>query len=370
MSENKKPIKIVLVGGGSGGPTMPLLALYEELYGNLPKTKCVFITIKKSIDQEILKNYKLEQITIPEAKLRRYFSFYNFFVPFQFLFALFKSYKILKKLKPHCVVGAGSFVQVPVIWTAWFLKIPCLIHQQDIKPSLANLLCQFFVKTITVTFAPSIKDFSFGFGFFYKKKLVNPVLIGNPVRKNINFQDKKTAFLNFGLKSDLPTLLVLGGAQGSEYINQLVYKNLKLLSKLVNIIHATGIGKGSKKQVENYYQREFIEQINQAYAIADFVLCRAGVSTISELSNLKKCAIIIPLPKTHQEINAYFLEKTNSAIIIKQNKFNIEVLPFLLRKLIFDYESQKIMKKNITSIMPHDSAKKMANEVLKLIPEI
>jgi UDP-N-acetylglucosamine--N-acetylmuramyl-(pentapeptide) pyrophosphoryl-undecaprenol N-acetylglucosamine transferase len=306
-------------------------------------------------------------ISIPAGKIRRYFSLKNLVTPLFVFTGFCKSFSILRKFRPDCIFGAGSFVQVPLIWAAWFLKIPTIIHQQDIVPSLANNLCQIMAKKITVSFEKSVKDFTSGSGIFYKRKNVQKAIFtGNPIRKSLKLVEKKKALKFFGLDDEYPTLLVLGGGTGSQFINNLIYQSLPQLSEIVQIIHATGKGKAKPITLPYYRSFEFIDHMDMAYSAADFVLCRAGMSTISELSYLEKVGIVIPLPKTHQEANALLLDFLRAALVIPQGKLTPQILISMIRKLIFKFDIQKLIKHNIAKIMPHNAARKIAEEITKL----
>ena len=258
-------------------------------------------------------------------------------------------------------------MQVPLVWAAWLLKIPVVLHQQDLLPSLANSLCQFAAKKITVSFESSQRDFASSLGLFYKKNASKIILTGNPFRQHLKEVNREEAQKFFKLKSDLPTLLVLGGGTGAAWLNNLILDSLPQLSKTVQILHSTGVGKFSKHKFKNYYPYEFISDMGKAYSVADIVLCRAGLSTITELSNLSKVSIIVPMPDSHQEVNAFFLHQHGAAIIAEQEKLDKEILISIIRRLIFEPEVQLALKKNISALMPKNAAEKIAEVILKII---
>ncbi len=360
-------MKILLVGGGSGGSVSPLLAVAEKIKQKQPGSLFLFVGGFKGPEREMAEKAGMPFVKIPAGKLRRYFSLKNLFAPFLTLVGFILAIKILKQFKPRCVFGTGSFLQVPVIWAAWFLKIPSVIHQQDIIPSLANKLCQWPAKKITVTFEQSAKDFSSGLGLFYSKLENKAVLTGNPFRHNLEGFTRESGLRHFGLSPDFPTLLVLGGGTGAEFLNKLVEKSLGDLIKYVQIIHSTGRGKITRTQIYNRYKRyEFISEMGQAFAASDFVLSRAGLSTITELSNLQKVSILVPIPKTHQEINALLLMEKKCALVVPQKALNTETFVRLIRKLIFENQLQKNLQKNIGKIMPKNSAEKISDIIIKL----
>ena len=362
----KRTMKILLVGGGSGGPVSPLLAIAEEIKKTQPKAKFLLVGTKNGPEKQMANEAGLPFSTITSGKLRRYFSLKNLISPFLVLSGFAESFKILKEFKPDCVFGTGSFVQVPIVWAAWLKKVPVVLHQQDVEPGLANKLCQFAAKKITVTFRQSLGGFASNIGIFYKKARAEKiVLTGNPFRSELKGGSKEKAVNEFKLRSDLPTLLVLGGGTGAEFLNNLILKSLPQLSKIIQVIHSTGKNKLLSSASVNYRPYEFISNMADAYAAADIVLCRAGVSTITELSNLNKLSIIVPMPQTHQELNGYLMTEYDAAIVASQKRINPENFVRLIRKLLFAGEAQEALKNNIGKVMPHNANQKIAEIILK-----
>ena len=243
-------MKIVLAGGGSGGPVAPLLAIAEAIKKNNPEAKFLFIGTKKGEpEKEMIKNYNFSAkggsasggdfVGIFCGKLRRYLSWQNFLDIFKTKLGFFQSLFILIKFKPDLIIGAGGYVSVPVVLAGWFLKIPSLIHQQDILPTLSNKILSIFAKKITVSFGPSLKDFP-------KNKTI---FTGHPVRQFIFSGDRERAIKLFNLEKEKPVLVVLGGGTGAVSLNNLIWQNLGELTKFCQVVHLTGKG---KNQVTSY----------------------------------------------------------------------------------------------------------------------
>src|SRR5262249_343372 len=155
-------MKILMVGGGSGGPVAPLLAVAEEIKKAHTKADFLFIGTAHGPEVDMVQRAGFTFTHITAGKFRRYFSWKNFVAPFLVLLGFLESLKIVKRFKPDCVFATGSFVQVPVLWAAWILKVPVVIHQQDVLLSLANKLCSWIAARVTVTFESSLNDFSNG----------------------------------------------------------------------------------------------------------------------------------------------------------------------------------------------------------------
>ncbi len=359
-------MKILLTGGGSGGSVSPLLAVRDELSALDSNLKFVFVGGLRGPEKILAEGEHIKFYAIAAGKWRRYFSFYNLLTPFLVLRGFWQARKILKVEKPSIVFGTGSFVQVPVVLAARSLNIPVVLHQQDVWPSMANKLCQFFAEKITVTFEKSLTDFSNGSGVFYKVSESKVVLTGNPFRTKMLSATKAEAEKFFGLNKDLPTILVLGGGTGAENLNKAVIKALPELQKFVQVIHITGKGKSSAERSLNYFPFEFTLRMAEAYAAADIVVSRAGLSTLTELGNLKKVSVLVPMPNSHQEFNALLLAKMDAALLLPENPFFAEMLVKLIRKLLFDYETQKRLSLHIGKIMPKDASEKVAKLILKV----
>jgi len=363
-------MNIALVGGGTGGPVAPLLAVAQVLRNLHPKAGILFVGTKSGPERRMAKQVELEFISINAGKLRRYFSFKNLITPFLLIVGFIQSMYIIKAKKIDCIFGAGGYVQVPFIWAGWLLGVPSVIHQQDVTSSLANTLCQFPAKKITVTFEASAKHFLSGIGLFYHKTNTEKTEVtGNPVRPDLLSANRQEALKYFQLSSDMPVLYVVGGGTGSLFINKLVSDALPRLKKAVQIIHSRGSAGRSKDKLasqSNYRAFDFIDRVDLAYAAADIVFCRAGLSTISELSLLKKTAVVVPLPGTHQELNAYFLDRNQAALVLPQEHLSADAFIYVIRKLLFKYEMQKTMQENISRIMPHNAAEKIAALVAAL----
>ncbi|MBL8030004.1 MAG: UDP-N-acetylglucosamine--N-acetylmuramyl-(pentapeptide) pyrophosphoryl-undecaprenol N-acetylglucosamine transferase [Candidatus Doudnabacteria bacterium] len=360
-------MKIILAGGGSGGSVSPLLAVSEALKNLRKDVEFVFIGGRVGPEKLLVESENIKFYSIDAGRLRRYFSFYNLLTPFLVLAGFIESRRILKTEKPDLVFGAGSFVQVPVVIAAWSLSIPVVLHQQDLWPSLANKLCQFFASKISVTFRNSLTDFKTGSGFFYKKPENKVVLTGNPFRARMLAVSKTEGTKFFGLKNDLPVLLVLGGGTGAEAINKVVIQALPELTKFIQVLHVAGKGKSVGSELINYVPLNFTLNMGEAYAAADIVISRAGLSTITELSNLKKVAVLVPMPKSHQEINALLMAEMDAAVVVPESKLIPEFLVRLVRKVLFDYEVQKKLSLNMEKVMPRDAAEKIAKIILELL---
>jgi UDP-N-acetylglucosamine--N-acetylmuramyl-(pentapeptide) pyrophosphoryl-undecaprenol N-acetylglucosamine transferase len=369
---------VIFASGETAGPVMPLLAIADAWTKQDGFIKPIFLDRRKSVAARIIPAAGYKFIPITTGKMRRYWSPKNILSPFQILWGILKSFIILLKYRPKIVIGAGGYVQVPVMIAAWMMGIPRLIHQQDIVPTFSNRLVSIIANKITVTFEKSTKDFFQGSGFEKNYQTDQKIFwTGNPSRldiKTIQSDNSKAEGLKlFKLKDDLPVVLVMGGGSGAMGLNNLVIKNLPDLIKSAQVIHSAGAGKRLQPPTDlpeihdRYRQYEFIDHMNLAYAASDIIISRAGVGTITELAIVGKPSIVIPMPDSHQEWNAQFLFDHQAALILDQSEVEPDTLGKLIRKVMFDAKLQKNLQKNISNIMPLNATQNVLNHILSLI---
>jgi UDP-N-acetylglucosamine--N-acetylmuramyl-(pentapeptide) pyrophosphoryl-undecaprenol N-acetylglucosamine transferase len=370
MHKNKHHKYIILAGGLSGGPVTPLLAVTKEWQKHDPDIEPVLVDIRKSTSAIIAEDRKILFKSIITGKFRRYFAWQNFFAPLLLLIGLVQSFLLLRKFKPVAVLGAGGFVQIPLIIAAWVLRIPRFIHQQDVVPTLSNQLCSMLANLVTTTFEFSIRDFLQGTGLGKKYITTDKVIwTGNPILMTDSEVTKTQAMKEFHLYNDLPVLLVVGGATGSQSLNELIVNSLPELTRVVQVIHNTGPYKYQKIKQSNYQSYPYMENMDVAYKAADVVLSRAGISTLTELALHGKASIIVPMPDTHQEFNADLLYRTKSAIVLDQSELDAELLIKTIRKILFDSNLQKNLQKNFKELFPKNAANKIYHLINNFIKE-
>lgn len=358
-------MKVLFVGGGTGGSVTPLIAIAQYLKAEVTNIQCVWFGTASGPEKKLVMAEDIIYYRILSGKLRRYFSLKNFIDIFLVFFGVIQSFLFLIKIKPDVIVSAGSYVAVPVGIAAWILRIPHLIHQQDLLPGLANKILSYLAKTITVSYPEEAQ-------FFKLKKVV---YTGNPVRFSIFAGNKEKARELLGLEQSLPTILVVGGGTGALRLNQLVTGALPELLTFCQIIHITGKNKkfaplAVKNLSNRYHQFDFlVNEIPDILAIADLVITRAGMGFLTELSALSKASIIIPMPNSHQEINAkYFCEK-KATLCFDQNSLSSQSLVQDIKDLIYDQASLNFLRFNINKLYQPDATKLLVEEILKLTHE-
>lgn len=357
--------KLILTGGGTMGSVTPLLAVAEEIKKQIPDAEFLWLGTKSGPEKKMMEKADIAFKTIPSGKLRRYFSGWNFIDPFFILAGFLKSLWIILKFKPRIILSAGGFVGVPVIWAGWLLRVPSLVHQQDVRPGLANKLTAWFAKIVTVAFSDSLK--------YFPKATVT----GNPVRQEIFLGQKEKAIDFFKLEKDLPTLLVLGGGTGALELNKIVVRAAPELLKFCQVLHVTGgrfdeltkfEAEALQKENLRYHVFDFlIEPLKDAYAVSDLVISRAGMGTLTELAALGKPTILVPIPKSHQEDNAYYFKRNNAVFLLEQKNLTSEILTETVRELINNKIELENLSRNIKNVLKSGAAEAIIKKVLENI---
>ena len=310
--------KIAFTGGGTAGHITPNLALIEDLR---KEYEIFYIGMKHSMEEELVKKENIHFYGISGGKLRRYFDFKNFADLFKIIMGFFQSFLIFGKNRPQVLFSKGGFVSCPVVWAAWFWRIPVIIHESDMTPGLANKLALPFAKNIAFSF-PETEE------YLNKNKSTHT---GLPIRKTLFSGDKQKGLKLSNFSGTKPIILVVGGSQGSKYINDLIRKNLTVLLEFYEICHICGKG-----QIDNtflntvgYKQFQYVnDELKDLLIMSDLIISRAGATFIFEILALKKLNILIPLSKKasrgDQILNAKSFEKSNfSRVIQEEDDINI-----------------------------------------------
>ena len=313
--------KIVLTGGGTAGHVTPNIALFPLLLEN--NFEINYIGSHDGIEKTLIQDFPIPYYSISTGKFRRYFDFKNFTDPFRVIKGYFEARKILKKIHPDVLFSKGGFVTVPVVRAAASLKIPCIIHESDMTPGLANRLCIPVSKKICCNFPETLK-------YLPQEKAV---LTGSPIRKELFLGEKEKAVSQCGFQEEIPVLLVIGGSLGASFINQIVRDALPKLLLHYQVIHLCGKGKlePSLESINGYKQFEYVtSELKDFFALADVVISRAGANAICELLALKKPNLLIPLSskssRGDQILNARSFESQGFSLVIEEEKLSVDLL--------------------------------------------
>lgn len=322
--------KIILTGGGSAGHVTPNIALLPSLKD--AGYEITYMGSYDGIEKKLISDFDIPYIGISTGKFRRYLDLKNFTDPFRVVKGFSEAKKFLKSHRPDVVFSKGGFVSVPVVRAAASLGIPCIIHESDMTPGLANRMCIPVAKRVCCNFPETLKQLPEN----------KAVLTGSPIRAELA-QGNKLAGLNMcGFSANIPVVMVIGGSLGAANVNKAVRDALPRLLTDFQVVHLCG-----KDKVDNlllntpgYKQFEYVKtELKDLFAMADIVISRAGANAICELLALKKPNILIPLPASSsrgdQLLNAKSFEAQGFSIVIQEDDLTTDMLVDKVHELYF-----------------------------------
>jgi len=322
--------KIVLTGGGTAGHVTPNIALLPSL--KEAGYEIAYMGSYDGIEKKLIGDFEIPYTGISTGKFRRYLDIKNFSDPFRVIKGFSEAKKYLKEYKPDVVFSKGGFVSVPVVRAAAALKIPCIIHESDMTPGLANKLCIPVAKKVCCNFPETMKLLPGD----------KAVLTGSPIRAELARGNKLAGLNMCGFTANKPVIMVIGGSLGAANVNKAVREALPRLLNDFQVVHLCG-----KDKVDNlllntpgYKQFEYIKaELKDLFAMADIVISRAGANAICELLALKKPNILIPLPaassRGDQILNAKSFESQGFSIVIDEDELTTNLLMDKVHELYF-----------------------------------
>ena len=346
---------IVLTGGGTAGHVTPNIAL-------LPALKSAgyhihYIGTAEGIERRLIEAENISYHTIPAGKLRRYIDWQNITDIARIKLGFLKALFLLARIKPNVVFSKGGFVTPPVVWAAWILRIPVIIHESDITPGLANKLALPFAKRICYAFAETAKHLP-------NNKATHT---GIPVRTELHNGDPQKGRTLCGFNTHKPVLLIIGGSQGSQAINTAIRTALTTLLETFQICHLYGRGNldTSLNQTTGYAQFEYVsDDLPHLFAATDFVISRAGATTLFELLTLHKPALLIPLSarvsRGDQILNAQSFQNSGYSLVLSEDDLTPETLLQSLTDL-------KVQETNLKNKMAEWSDRDTISEIVQII---
>ena len=358
----------MISGGGTGGHIYPALAIANAWMEKHPGTEILFVGAEGKMEMQKVPEagYRIEGLKV--AGLQRSLSLSNLSFPFKLLASLNKSKELLKTFQPNAVVGVGGYASGPLLYSAQRKGIPTMIQEQNSYAGLTNKILAKKAKKICVAY-PGMEK------FFPADKIQ---YTGNPVRKDILQLDgkKEKAFQHFGLEEGKKVLLVLGGSLGARTINQAVLTDMESLEKdgyqvlwqcgkfyfseMAEKVNASGL--------KHIHVREFIREMDLAYAAADVVVSRAGALSVSELSLVGKPVVFIPSPNVaedHQTKNAMAFVQADAAVLLKDSEA-VGKLKTTVNHLMADANKVRSLGENIQKL----AKPKAAEEIVKVLESI
>lgn len=370
-------MRILFAGGGTGGHFYPIIAIAEALNEinareQLPNLKLYYAS-DDQYDKDLLAQAGLSYIHIPAGKRRSYFSIRNFFDIFKTLYGCLVATVRLAIIYPDIVFGKGGYASFPALFAARLLRIPVVIHESDTVPGRVNRWIGDYAAKIALSYPEAAK-------YFARQDRI--ALTGQPIRKALLSVPEGDPTSALSLLPNIPTILVIGGSQGSERINENIMDIMPRLITRYQVIHQTGeanyawMAKRATDTLTGIPERERYHPVPHLGAVelrlaakaATLVISRAG-SAIFEIALWGVPSVLIPLAiahDDHQRENAYSYARTGAATIIEEDNLKPELLFSIITSIIESKEKQAAMSAGAKSFAKTDAAEKIAQALLSI----
>ena len=360
---------MIISGGGTGGHIFPAVAIANAFRERHADADILFVGAEGRMEMTRVPEAGYKIVGLWISGLQRRLTISNLLFPVKLIVSYFKAKSIVKKFRPHAVIGTGGYASGPIMIAATRAGIPSVIQEQNSFAGLTNKQVASKVSKVCVAYEGMEK-------YFPAEKIV---LTGNPVRKDILsiFDKKEKARNHFGFDPHTKTLLIIGGSQGARTINESILAGIeKIIDAKVQMIWQTGKGyyETYKNSLSTYDLKrirvqDFVKEMDLAYAAADVVVSRSGALSVSELCVAGKPCILVPSPNVaedHQKKNAMALVEKNAAILIEDKEAKNALVDAALH-LLFDNTKAETLSKNISMLARPNATADIVNEIEKLI---
>lgn len=358
-------MKVMIVGGGTGGHVFPGIAVAETLRRMRPGAEVVFVGGRRG----------LEAVAVPEAGFRIRFIMTRAFPRRAWwrwpasvianLIGLFQAVSVMGSERPDVVLGTGGYVSGPVSFAAWLLGRPLLLQEQNSVPGLTNRWLARVADEVHLSFVEARS-------YFTRKD--NLKVSGNPVREHILSGDRASAFEEFALTPGRPTVFVFGGSRGAHRINEAAIEAMRILKGRVEVQWILQTGREDFDWAKGVAERErlnvrivpFLRRIHMAYAAADLVVCRSGAMTLAEIASCGTPAILVPYPHAahnHQVVNASNLVERGAAAMILDRELSGDRLAREVAHWLSDRQALSSMSANARRFARPDAAEKIVRSL-------
>ncbi len=369
-------MKILFTGGGTGGHFYPIIAVAEAIR-ELAKEKHLieprlYYAAPDPYDREALRALDIQFVRIRAGKVRRYFSLRNILDAFVTVWGVFISMIRIFFIFPDVVFGKGGHGSFPTLLAARLFGIPVIIHESDAHPGRVNTWAGKFAQHIALSFSEASS-------FFPKEKIA---MTGNPVRKVLMTPSREGAHEFLKLEASVPVILVLGGSQGAQALNEAIVESLPLLLPKYQVIHQTGdknfaevtatarITNEKSEYAHRYHPYAYLNELalRMSAGVATLIISRAG-SSIFEFALWGIPSILVPLPKEvaaedHQSKNAFAYARGGGAIVIEQNNLTPTILASEIERIIGNNALYASMQKGAREFAKPEAARTIAEGLL------
>ncbi len=363
MTDKGGGTRLVIAGGGTGGHVFPGLAVLEAVAAMTP-LEVQWIGTDRKVEVDALSATPWAHRTLNVMPIKGTGIAGRIKALFMLPAACVRAMVWLREFRPHVVLGVGGYVSGPVMLAARCFRIPAAIHEQNMVPGLANRMAAGFARKVFVTYSDSARYF----------RNADIEVTGNPVRSAI-IEAGRSVERDEG---HTLTLLILGGSQGAAGLNRIASAAVRTLcqsGRKINVIHQTGAG--AVEEIGNYYRKEgvnvelrpFIRDMAAAYRQADLVICRAGATTLAELTALGKPSILIPYPyaaDNHQEKNAAAMTEAGASVAFRESDIGAVRLAGEIENIIMDKRRLEAMSDAAWQLGRRNAAVHIAEALLKL----
>ncbi|NQT54479.1 undecaprenyldiphospho-muramoylpentapeptide beta-N-acetylglucosaminyltransferase [bacterium] len=357
-------MNVVFAGGGTGGHLYPGLALAEELRRREPDSRLLFLCTARDADDPGLQAEGIETTVLPSRSHGPLPLRLAAMVP-----AVWRAFGLLRAFRPDAVVGLGGYGSVAPVLCARVLRVPVLLLEQNVVPGRTNRMLVRLAAEVASQWEEAVPRFP------CRRKVR---VTGNPIRTRVRRADRGAAAAALGIDPHVPALLVMGGSQGSSPVNDAMLGALPLLSQReapMQIVHLTG--RHDADAVRAAYAAagaravvfDFVEDMAAAYSACDLTLCRAGGTSIAELTALGVPAIFVPLPHAkdnHQHLNASVLESRGAAVLLEQRTLTADQLAGCIADLMDHPDRLAAMASAMRSLGRPRAAAIVADRVVAL----
>ena len=368
-------MRILFTGGGTGGHFFPIIAIVRAIKDVAEEERILdtqfFYIGPKTQGDDALEKEGVVVAHILAGKIRRYSYLENIADFFKIAIGILQSFWKLFILMPDVVFSKGGYGSFPTLFVSRIYRLPVIIHESDIIPGRVNQWSAKFAKRIAVAFERAAE-------YFPKEKTA---VTGNPVRKRLFGGNPSEAKEEFKAFSGKPVILVLGGSQGSETLNNTILAVLKELVSRYEVIHQTGTKKFEdtmlqakiilNNRFDDYHVYPFLNEgeLRNAYLLANVIVSRAGAGAIFEIAAWGKPAILVPLKdaaQDHQRENAYEYGKAGAAVIVEEANLTPHLLLHEIDTILADKARMEKMKASAQRFARIDGTEVIAREILKL----
>ena len=369
-------MRAIIAAAGTAGHINPGIAIANEIKKQEKNSKIIFIGTTRGLENDLVPRAGYELRTIEAYGLSKKLSIDNLKKMYKTLKGFGEAKKIIKEFQPDVVIGTGGYICGATISEAHKLGIPTLLHESNAFPGKAIKILARKTDTILVSFKDAIPRI---------KNAKNVVFTGTPVKiKKINYTNeiKKNKIKELGLKEDKPIVLIFGGSQGAQKINEAIIEIIENnLNKNYQVIWATGPKQYDiiKEELDNKHKNinrienmkivPYIYNMEEIMNLVDLIVARSGAMTVTEISNLGKPSILVPLPNVshdHQLYNAKALENRGAAKILLNDELTGKILNEQIEKIVLDEEEMLHMGEKALSMATSNVEEKIYNEIKKI----